>query len=253
MSLLSHRGSTFATEAQLEALPPPVSRGPIHQPVPHAQLVGMLKGAALTRGFDVVRGEFALGRKGQRLFGVMDLEPSARPIAKSDHGMSIGFRNSTDESLAITVVAGARVFVCDNLVLSGELIALQRRNTTGLDLSAALLAGFDRYLTHVNALDYQIAQLQTVEVSDLEAKAKIFDIFAQRVLPPRLFRKVDWFYFHPTSEMTDCQPRTLWGVHNACTRVLRELPQERAFTANVALGRVFGLTKQEDTHGTRHH
>ena len=244
---LSHRHSALATAAQLSALPPPIPRGPIHQPVAHGRLVAMLKMTALTRGYHISREEFALARNGQRLFGVMDLvRPPAVAVSHewlNDRGLSIGFRNSTDESLAITMVAGVKVFVCDNLALSGDMIALQRRNTTGLDLAAELTDGFDRFLTHADALNVRITQLQGKPVTDLQAKARIFDLFAERVLPMRLFTDVGRCYFHPTEATPDCQPRTEWGLHNAFTRALKKLAPARAFTANVALGQAFGLSR----------
>jgi len=133
------------------------------------------------------------------------------------------------------------VFVCDNLALSGDLIALQKRNTTGLDLPAAMSDGFDRYLVHTHALNQQIVELRRYLLSTAEAKARILDLFAERVLPMRLFHYVTRNYFNPTAAMPDCQPRTAWGLHNACTRALKLLTPARRFPVNVELGRAFGL------------
>jgi Domain of unknown function (DUF932) len=241
--LMAHAGSALVTQAELAALPPPVRRGPYHQPVPHGQLVQAMQATALDRGFAVTHEELALGRAGHRLFGVMDLVVrEGGDCAGTERGLSIGFRNSTDTSLSITVVAGTRVFVCDNLALSGDLIALHRRNTTRLDLDVALQEGFDRFLTHAQALDAQIAALQGYELTVTQAKVRLFDLFSTKVLPLRLFAQVAENYLRPSEAMTDCQSRTLWGLHNACTRAMKALTPMRAFTANIALGRAFGLT-----------
>ena len=242
--LMTHRDSHPVTLAQLDALPPPVARGPVHRPVPHSELVRAVTAVANARGYKVTRAELALGRRGARLFGTMDLVAPSLADRHEDRTLAIGFRNSTDESLAITMVAGVKVFVCDNLALSGDLIALQRRNTSRLELESELHDAFERFLTHAALLDGQIGALETTAITDLQAKAKIFDLFVARVLPVRFVYEVSECYFHPASWMTDCEPRTLWGLHNSCTRVLKRLPPARAFAANVALGQAFGLSGQ---------
>jgi hypothetical protein len=62
-----------------------------------------------------------------------------------DYYAALGLRTSNDKSFAIQIAIGARVIVCDNLLLSGELIALKRKHTAGLDLIEELTAGVRRY------------------------------------------------------------------------------------------------------------
>lgn len=240
MSNLSHKNPLVTLE-QLRQMPEPAARGSVHEPIPHHLLASAIRVEAMERGYDVRSMQLALGMEGSALFGVMDLMP-AGVVAASDHGLSIGFRNSTNSTLAIKVVAGARVFVCDNLALSGDTIALLRRNTRGLDLEVALKAGFDKFLQHASALDLHIMRMQATAITDMAAKARIFDVFSQRVLPVHLFDDVDRNYFTPQDNMTDCTPRTEWGLHNAFTRALKALGPSRGFQANVALGRAFGMT-----------
>lgn len=243
-SSISSAKSQLVSAAQLEQLPPPPSRGPVHQPIPHWLLAKVLRVEAEERGYDVRREQFALGMRGSALFGVMDLMPQGVVATESERGLSIGFRNSTNSTLAIKVVAGTRVFVCDNLALSGDLIAVLRRNTVNLDLESALRQGFDKFLKHATTLDIQIARLQATAITDMEAKARVFDIFAAKVVPVHLFDDVERFYFHPEDAMTDCQPRTAWGLHNAFTRAMKSLPPARSFSANVDLGRAFGMVTE---------
>jgi len=228
----------------LAALPEPQALGVRHKPVPHAVLVDAIRRETEARGYEVAREQLALGAKGAALFGVLDLKPQASgvyAIGGEERGLSFGFRNSTDESLGIRAVAGNRVFVCDNLALSGETFAINRKNTTGLDLGDAIATGFDKFLQHAQALEVNIERLTLTTVSDGEAKQLIYDAFSARIVPSRLFDDVDRFYFHPTDETPDTQARTLWGIHNAFTRAMKDLTPLRGFGANVALGRLFGM------------
>ena len=241
MSLVVHAGASRLTLDQLKALPEPVRLGSSHAPVPHSFLVESIEVEAMERGYDVTKMELAVSKDLSTLFGVIDLVPPG-VVDVTDRGTSIGFRNSTNSTLAIKIVAGTRVFVCDNLALSGDLIAVLRRNTTGLNLETELREGFSKFMQHCTSLDLRIAELQMKTIADLVAKAQIFDIFNSKIIPVHLFDDVSEFYFKPTDEMTDCQPRTQWGLHNAFTRAMKKLPAARAFSANVELGRAFGMT-----------
>jgi len=147
--------------------------------------------------------------------------------------------------LAIKGVAGRRVMVCDNLTLSGDMIAIMKKNTVGLDLAVALTAGFSKFLTHASSLDRAIMRLQSQNIADAEAKAMIYDTFNAGVVPVRLFGYVGAHYFHPQPHMTDCTPRTVYGLYNAFTRAVKELGPLPAWRATIALGRQFGLRSEQ--------
>ena len=245
--LLAHTGADYVSMDDLSALPLPVALGPMHQPVPHSVLVRAMQLTALERGFQVTKQSFALARQGTRMFGVLDLIPPEGIASNETHGFSIGFRNSTDETLGIRLVAGARVFVCDNLALSGDMIALKRRNTTRLDLGAAMSDAFDRYIVHATALNQQLADLHRWPITDFEAKGRLASLILDRVLPLRLFHTVSRNYFWPSESMTDCRPRNMWGLHNACTRAIKTLPPRRRFEVNVGLGKAFRLCQRAES------
>lgn len=243
--------SKLITAAALSNLPVPAALGPNHKPVPHGVLLDAIHNEIAVRGYNITREQLALGKKGAALFGVLDLVPTVPAIGCTnvtyelgkpvERGMSFGFRNATDRSMAIRAVAGERVFVCDNLTMSGSMFAISRKNTTGLDLSDAVATGFDKFLVHIGALDVEIARLESTAVNDREAKIVIFDVFAAGIVPVRLFDDVEKFYFHPADDQTDCQPRTLYGVHNAFTRALQDLTPTRLLGASVALSKQFGI------------
>jgi hypothetical protein len=231
--------SRLTPYAELVNLPEPVALGRLHKPVPHAVLVDAIRQEAKRRDYTIEREQLAVSKTNAALFGVLDLR---RTGDQADHrGTAIGFRNSTDQAFGIMAVAGCRVFVCDNLTLSGDLIAISRKNTTRLDVGDAVAMGFDRFTAHVGALEVQVARLESTVIQDGEAKRIVYDLFAARVLPVRLFDDVNRFYFDQTDERPDCAPRSLWGLHNACTRAIQDLSPIRAFGASAALGRAFEL------------
>ena len=242
-------GSRAVALAELSALPAPEPLGPLHRPVPHHELVEVLKEELGSAGYEVTREEYAIQHQGLKLFGVMDLVPMlgvSSILSNGDKGLGLGFRHGNDQSMSLNLVAGCRVFVCDNLTLSGDMIVLKRKHTRGLSLRDEVKAGIERLLVEYSALEQGILRLKGRGISDQEAKAFIYDAFVNHgVLPMRYLPKVGYWYFEPSVEAEDCQPRTHWGLHNAFTRTVKELTSPaRRFEASTRMGQVFGLRSQ---------
>ena len=247
VELCLHTGETDrVTRDALRALPLPQPLSRRHRPVPHIELVEALQEQLDRRGLVITREQLALRRDGQRLFGTMDLTWQAQEPAAGDEGLALGLRQGNDLSYAIEIVAGQRVFVCDNLALYGEVIAVRRKHTAGLRLQEELAAGIDRYLEYVGRLVDGIAALKEREIANEDAKRAIYDVFAQRILPLRFFDDVDRAYFRPEADWADCHSRSLWAVHNACTRAARALPLNVKLQATTRLGRLFGLGRPRE-------
>lgn len=252
-TLMTHSSKQKARRVNFEdlaALPTPEAMGIKHKPVPHFTLVNGILEQIATRGWQPTKQEYAINGAGTALFGVIDLAPAGTTGLVADstqQGLSIGFRNSVDESMALKAVAGTRVFVCDNMALSGDMIALSRKNTIGMDLAAELRIGFDKFIVQAGILASQVTALTGHQITDDEAKVIIFDAFAAKYLPTRLMDDVADWYFQAPADATDCQPRTLWGLHNAFTRTLKTMKPIPAFEANLALGKHFGLQAKPNT------
>ena len=233
---LIYQNSRLATREELASIRTPEATATWH-PISHRDLVEAIDKTLHSRGLTITAEKFALQRDGVRLFGVLDL--SRAP--DGEFHAALGLRHSNDKSMAVEIAVGVRVTVCDNLAFSGDLIALKRKHTSGFDLEAEITRAIDRYETHLASLEKGIGDLKTSPILDPDAKALIFDVFRARILPIRLFRTVSDDYFHPVAEMTDVQPRTRWGLLNAFTRAIREMPPAPAFTATTKLGKMFGL------------
>src|SRR4029077_10355795 len=170
--------SKLVTLGQLAALPPPVALGSRHKPVPHHELVGTILEVADKAGLKVSREQYALGKGGAALFGVLDFEGD-----NAERSTSLGFRNSTNQDMALRAVAGSHVFVCDNLALSGEFESWSRMNTTGLNLASVITEGFAKFQKQSEDFDASVKRLSEVAVSDDEAKARMWDVFSKGILP----------------------------------------------------------------------
>ncbi len=261
--------SAYVTRAYVEALPPVPTLGRWHRPIPHIELVDQLLKTSRAHGLEVKRERFVSQSDGQILFALFDF---ARDV-DSERGWSIGLRSSTNSRLAVELVAGFTVFVCDNLLLAGDTIVLHRKSTRRFDLRKGLEAGFLRYEARMEKLDAQVETMRRTVLDRDDVKRTLFDVFARRALPSRLFHAAVRTLFRPSETWTDvlgydgcpkCETgtgphapveglrqrlqfrqtqleRSLWGVHNACTRAMKTLPPGAQIQATVRLGRVLGL------------
>src|SRR5205823_11029670 len=116
-----------------------------------------------------------------------------------------GLRTANDKTMSIQICAGLTVFVCDNLAFRGDLIALRRKHTSGLNLHEELAGAVLRFRDHFTRLVGEIDFLKERELSDVQAKALIHDAFAQRLMPVRMLPAVSESYFEPKTP--ELQPR----------------------------------------------
>jgi hypothetical protein len=237
---LAHNSSHLVSRDQLKSISVPPATA-TWKPVPHYDLVHAIDRQLAVRDMRIVAEQFAIQREGLRLFGVLDLEIPGTNVAEH-YRFAMGVRTANDRSEALSIVVGARVFVCDNLALSGDVIAIRRKHTAGFDLNADISRAIDRYQSYLQIFHRQLGELMYRPLADEQAKLIIYEIFAAEILPVRFFATVAETYFRPTPTMTDVQPRTYWALHNAFTRAIRQMAPGPAFLASSQLGRSFGLT-----------
>jgi hypothetical protein len=189
----------------------------------------------MVRGIRIREEKYAIQREGARLFAVLDLSIEGNT---PEFCAAMGIRTANDRSMALEIAVGVKVFVCDNLCFSGDLIALRRKHTAKFNLNADISIAIDRYQEHLLTLRGQIGELQRQMLEEESAELLIYDAFAREILPIRFFHTVIRRYFHPET------PQTMWGLHNAFTSAIRQMAPGPAFAATTKLGRIFGLRKE---------
>jgi len=233
--LLSHVDTDLVTREQLAlvAAPEPTKSW---RPIPHIELVESLEDALSANRIGIREEKFALRRDGSTLFGVLQLAYKDTP----DGQAAMGIRTSNDKTMSIQICAGLSVFVCDNLVFRGDLIALNRKHTSGLDLAEELQTAVRRFQEHFGCLADEIEMLKERRLADADAKVLIHDIFVPGIFPLRFLPEVSSSYFHPAVDVW--KDRTRWSLHNAFTLAAKQMPISTRMPAIQELGRVFGMS-----------
>lgn len=255
--LFLHCGAESIDRHQLALVPTPPPMGPRHQPYPYIDFVDRVADGLQTIGLGVVEERYGLMKDGSRFFGLMECRPIHAAMMQTaqgrerDYALMVGLRGSHDQSLARGLVAGSRVFVCDNLCFSGE-VQISTKQTThierrlpGLILDA--VRGLDGIF---QVQDARFAQYRAFQVKPRIGDAIITELVRREVINPshvgRLIREWD----HPSHEEHAENGWSLWRMHNACTEALKVpldddgMPARAA--APMAMERTIGLTKLLD-------
>jgi hypothetical protein len=219
MSLLVHRGGHIVTRDDLALVPVPQATDS-YLPVPHEHLAETLStiGQDILKGFTLHKEQYALARDGNQLFGVHVFKS-----ADTELGLSIGFRNSYDKSMAIGIAIGAEVFVCDNLALTGD-ITIMKKHTQNVwqGLEDAAIATLYRSQKNFQKIVADSETLKGRMLDDTEAFKLIGLLFGHGILTPRQLPVVKNEWLHPAH--AEFAARNRWSFYNGCTESLKSCP-----------------------------
>lgn len=219
-NLCLHAGARSVTREQLAAvaLPP---RTDSWVPVAHERLLAGVQESLERTGLHVVHEAHALGRDGNRYFGLLQVDSGGPPQA-DDFGLVVGLRNSHDRSFPAGMVVGATVFVCDNLSFSGE-VQLARKHTAHVERDLPQL--IDRAVGQLGDLrrtqEARFAAYRQREFTDGVAHDLVVQALDAHVLPVTKIPDVLREWRQPRhSEFRE--GRTAWRLFNAFTEGLKE-------------------------------
>jgi hypothetical protein len=237
-----------------------------YMPVSHLALVEKIDGIARDMlKKELVRESFGLARKGDQMFGVLtyangmkkcqecgatgkvnvlsnlgeDREIYGEVVDRVDcsscngtgweepeMGVSIGIRNSYDKSMSIGVALGGRVFVCDNLCISGE-IKIVRKHTPSVweAIENMAIATLYRHAPAWEAMQGDMKAMQRQAITHHHGHELLGVMIGQGVLSPRQIPMAYKEWDKPS--MPAFEPRNVWSLYNSCNQALKTSPVDQ--------------------------
>tara|TARA_R100000808_G_scaffold25034_1_gene60687 strand:+ start:13272 stop:14015 length:744 start_codon:yes stop_codon:yes gene_type:complete len=196
-------------------------------PVSHSDFVDNVKDIAsrMMPSHELHVEKYGIARDGKQMFGTLTykqvLDSSLNPI--NDLGLSIGIRNSYDKSMSLGICSGASVFVCENLMMSGEIVVMRTHRGRILDELKGLI---------FNAIANAEGKFHTLHSDSLAFKSEdcnndmafgmIGRLYGRGVLRERQLPVVKKEWLNPKHEAFS--DRNAWGLYNACTEALKTTP-----------------------------
>lgn len=226
---MAHAGANKITRQELALIETPEATDTF-RPIPHVELVESLVETLSFRHIQVVKEEFAVTSDGMKMFGLLELDATFL-----DCRFSIGIRNAHDKSMRLGLVAGYRVFVCDNMAFIGDYKPLLAKHSKHFDLTESISIGVDKIQRNFEPLSKQVGAWREHPLDDMQAKNVIYDAFILGGFPKNAMFGVHKHYFEPTYD--DFKPRTFWSLSNAFTSAFKKLKPVPQYQATAKLGK----------------
>jgi hypothetical protein len=171
-------------------------------------------------GFQIRQSRLSLSHADARFFGTLDLATSVRDGVS----LAVGIRNSTDQSFPIGFCCGQRVFVCDNLAFTSEIVVSKKHTRFGQE---RYLEGLARAVGSLNQYRESAAcwinQLQGYDLSEDAANSYLLRAYEQGIVGLRLLPLVIQEWRNPKFE--EYRTRTAYSLFNCFTTVLGQSRQ----------------------------
>lgn len=227
---MTHVGARKVAREELSLVPTPPATDTF-KPIAHAALIDELEKSLSFRHIQIVRDEYAVSPDGMKLFGLLELDAEYEGVR-----FAIGLRNANDKSMRLGMVAGYRVFVCDNMALSGDFKPLLAKHTKHFDLVESLSIGVDRIQRGFQPLKEAIASKRSRQLRDEEARSMIYRAFMENRFPLKLLKTVHQeFFVAPSHE--EFKAQTVWSLENAFTTAFKELKPVKQYEVTAKLGK----------------
>jgi hypothetical protein len=210
-----HRGSEAVSREALADVHTPDGTS-TWTPVPHSLLVGLVEDSIRECGLTIADTDFAIWRGGLRFFGVISLGGGSH-----DYAATVGIRNSHDRQFPAAMAIGSRVFCCDNLAFSSEVVIKTRHTAKVLErLPGVVSSGVTKLIDYRQEQDKRIFLYKSAGITDAKhLHDLVVRLYRAKAIPSTAISRVIEEYESPRHpEFSD---HTLWSLMNATTEVLK--------------------------------
>lgn len=157
---------------------------------------------------------------GARYFGILDLESELMPGVTT----AVGLRNSVDKSMTAGAAIGERVFVCDNLAFTGDIVVMRKHTRFIMrDLRAKIWDACDRLPGFEQVRQEQLKRLRQTECPEPVTNDVIIRALDAGALPASQIPKV----LHEARRELNLEEQaqfvrgTAWHLYNSFTEVAK--------------------------------
>ena len=228
-AMTMHRGARHVDREAITKVEPPEANGRWN-PVPFEMLLTQVEGEMKKREMLVRKSSQALSHDNNRMFAIMDLHPLGQEIAEdinnAGQNISLGLRSSYDKSFSARLGLGSRVWICDNLAFTADIV-FSRKNTTHIidELPQMVSDAFDQLPGLIYSQEQMQAHWKNTNITDKDAHDAMIRIIKAKkpngkpmgILPPSQMPKVIKYYEEPEYNGGLDEDKTVWTLFNAYT------------------------------------
>ena len=252
--MYNSKNDTLITRPQMADLPLPQAMGRFHQPYSFSEYVEQVHEALDIEGLMAGTEEYAIQKDGQRMFGLMTIEPKALEgelITANDWNLTMGIRGSHDQRIPRGITLGSQVIVCSNLCFGGNIGTFNTKQTTNIRyrIPSLIRNAVAQIPELAHNLEAQYDTYRNFEMKPRWGDAALVEIHRRGGLAaPQLARAIaEWD--RPSHEEHAENGYSAWRLMNACTEALKptgnqgnmNLVQDRSQKVTAFINEIAGI------------
>lgn len=217
--LMMHCG---AQEIDVSLLPAVTTPEPTetHYPIAHWDFFQMALDRLADQGYRAETSRHFLNREDAHYFGLMQLRHIDEPDPEEGGRATMcALRNTHDKTFAASLAIGARVFVCDNLSFSGDIV-VGRKHTANIrqELPERLDEAIGQIRIMRKRQDVRFAEYKEAPLNDRTADHLIMECYRKGIINLKRIGKVEQEWREPSADHGD---KSVWRYFNAVTAALK--------------------------------
>ena len=252
--MYNSKNDTLITRSEMADLPLPQAMGRFHQPYSFSEYVEQVHEALDIEGLMAGTEEYAIQKDGQRMFGLMTIEPKpleGELISASDWNLTMGIRGSHDQRIPRGITLGSQVIVCSNLCFGGNIGTFNTKQTTNIRyrIPSLIRNAVAQIPELAHNLEAQYDTYRNFEMKPRWGDAALVEIHRRGGLAaPQLARAIaEWD--RPSHEEHAENGYSAWRLMNACTEALKptgnqgnmNLVQDRSHKVTAFINEIAGI------------
>lgn len=223
----------IVTREELDLIQPILPESRTFSPIAHIKIADFMLnlGADILKGYTLVSETYSIARNGSQCFSVLT-------YSRGDDGInfSIGWRNSTDKSLAIGICLGASVICCSNLMFDGDIKILRRHSMNAWShIETLAITSFYKHQHSYDRLIENSLRLKRLPVNDNQIARWLGLLFYRGVISPRQLPVALSEWQKPS--FPEFEPRTAFSALNAVTYALKTSPPSSVLESHAMLNK----------------
>lgn len=226
-TLCLHSGAVRIPREELIGIPIPKATNS-YCPVAHHELIDTIERQAIVAGHKIDLVEIGIQDakredeiiQGAKMFSVMRLHTDG-PVGSDNLRLDIGIRNSYDKSIAVGLVAGSSVFVCDNMSITGEIQAVRKHTPNVWDDIIPMVTAVLMVANKQHILDQEMRDEFKASDIGFDSGLDLLGIMAAHGFisytggSNSIFATAIKEWSEPSFE--EFADRNIWSLYNACT------------------------------------
>jgi len=136
--------------------------------------------------------------------------------------------------LSVGIAVGSTVFVCDNLILTGEITVLKKHTLNVVSsIEALALSAIYKSRSAFNQIQEDAEVMKGIPLSDDDAYRTIGLLYGNGIINPRHIPVVKKEWLKPSH--ADFDDRNIWSFYNAVTESLKSAPPQSIMERHLLL------------------